>query len=204
MATTDKYSLLWVPSLDRNAALVDITTNSAFVGTRHKNSEGKLVEEVTQDPMDIILSKANIRKFIIPLNSKISTAQEYSPQMPNKLTQYATLGGNSVTVFGEGIKKIGLRVSVIKAGNFWIPYQAGLEAFGKISANPSRYYGSLYLMGFDSTQRALPRKYKVVIESLSFSHRSDRNNIMDADISILVVHDFNTPVGRKSGQWGRL
>lgn len=192
---TNTYSLLWVPSLDPNADLIDITTNPYFVGAKAKDN---------YDFMKILLEKANIRKIIIPLNSKISSAQEYAPQMPNKVTQYATLGGNSVTVFGEGIKKIGIRMSVVKAGNFWVPYHTGLEAISKISGNPSRYYGSLYLMGFDATQVAKPRKYKVVIESLSFSHRSDKNNIMDADISILVVHDFNTPVGRKSGQWGRL
>lgn len=187
------YSLLWVPSLKPDAPLIDVTTNPTIVGSK-----------AVSDPMQVLLEKANVRKIIIPLNSKLSMAQEYAPQLPTKITQYSTLSGNSVTTFGEGIKKIGLRVSVIKIRNFWLPYQVGLEALAKISSNPGRYYGSLYLLGFDATQKSLPRKYKVVIESLSFSIRSDRNNIMDADISILVVHDFNTPNGRKVGQWGRL
>ena len=153
------------------------------------------------DFVQAYLKFANTHDIVIPFNTSICLAQEYSPQITNKIASYSTLGGNSVVSFGQGIKKIGMKISIIKAGAYWIPYNAALEALTVISGQSSRYLGSLFLNGFDLANTSKARKYKVVVESLTPSFRSDRNTTIDYDLNMIVVYDYSS---ERIGKWGKL
>lgn len=148
--------------------------------------------------------------IILPFNTSVALAQEYSPEVKNKLVTYNTLGGNTVTSFGQGIKKVGLRIKIIKAGDNWKVYHKGLEALHYLSANQGRFFGSMFLLGYDTfylkgqeSQRLVSR-YKVVSESLSFSQRSDTNTTESADMQMFVTHDYSDRLGEKLKVWGSL
>jgi hypothetical protein len=157
--------------------------------------------------LDKLVNLGTTTTLILPLNTNIALAEEYSPGIKNRIVEYETLGGNSITTFGQSIKKIGLRIKIIKAGRHWETYYKGLEAMSYLSANQSRYYGSLYLLGYDmfadGTERVVGR-YKVAINSLDFSQRSSENNVVSATLEMSVIYDYGNYAAQKRRIWGAL
>lgn len=156
---------------------------------------------VAEDLLQFYLSNSTDYDISLPFNTGICLAQEYTPQITNKIASYSTLAGNSVVAFGQGIRKLGLKITIIKADKFWVPFSAALEAFTILSGSPTRYLGSLYFNSFDLTNPAAVRKYKVVVESLTPIYRTDRNTTVDFDMNFLVTYDYSSD---KYGRWGKL
>lgn len=147
------------------------------------------------------LEIANTHDIVIPFNTKICIAQEYSPQVQNKVAQYSTLGGNSVVAFGQGIRKISMKILIVKLEPYWVPWAAALEALTVVSGQPSRYLGGLFLHGYDRSNTVKSRKYKVVIESLTPIHRADRTTTIDYEMNFIVTYDYSS---ERYGKWGKL
>ena len=163
--------------------------------------DGALQPSKNIDYLETFLNLAQDTILYLPLNSNIIRSREYSPQAPNRIVQYQTLSGTSVTTFGSGVKKIALKVQIIKAGKLWVPYAAALEALAEVSGNGYRYNGSLFLQGFDQSKTTNARRYKVVIESVSNSTSADMNNVISYDINFLVTYDYSAS---RLGTWGKL
>ena len=181
-----------------------------YVGDNLETSM-QLEEGVSQDPdtfsIQEILRVAYNSTLVIPFNTSIALAQEYRPQIKNKLVKYETLGGNSVTTFGQAIKEVNLRIKIIKAGRLWETYEKGLEAISYLSANQGRYYGAVYLLGYDMFKdgtESLVGRYQVTIDSLDFSHRSSENTTLNADLKMTVLHDYGNYQSQKHRVWGSL
>lgn len=213
-----RYQLMWKPSFPYTRNDSDGPRQRMYViGEKRKyigdtlETSGELTESVSQDPdtfsVQEIIRVAYNSTLVIPFNTSIALAQEYTPQIKNKLVKYETLGGNSVTTFGQAIKQIGLRIKIIKAGRLWETYEKGLEAVSYLSANQGRYYGSLYLLGYDMFKdgtETLAGRYQVAIDGLNFSHRSSENTTMNADLQMTVIHDYGNYQAQKHRIWGSL
>lgn len=154
-----------------------------------------------------IIDLASNTTLILPFNTSVALAQEYTPRYKNKVIEYETLGGNSVTSFGQGIKKIGLKIRILKAGRNWEIYQKGLEAISYLSGNQGRYPGSLYLIGYDQfadgTENVAGR-YKVVVNTLDYAYRSSENTSVNATLEMTVLHDYGHKKSAKNRKWGAL
>lgn len=163
-------------------------------------------------PFGEIVRVAYNSTLILPFNTSVAMAQEYSPGVKNKIVTYNTLGGNTVTTFGQAVKRIGLRIKIIKAGDNWKVYHNGLEALAYLSANQGRFFGNLFLIGYDAfadvkggkSDLAIPTRYKVAIESLDFSQRAETNTTLSADLQMYVIHDYSATRSNKSEIWGSL
>lgn len=196
-----RYQLSWNPSFysndfssvyiigeDKNYAINgrDVTTDFNYTPS-------------AQDLIDLGVT----RGLVLPFNTNIALAQEYAPSIKNKVVTYETMGGNSITTFGEAIRVIGLRIRIIKLSKMWEVYYKGLEALSYLSANQASYYGGLYLTGydsFDSENSAISYKYKVTVSSLDFGFKSDTNTTVTADLKLLVNNDLT----RSRRKWGQL
>jgi len=213
-----RYQLMWKPSFpytrnDDSGArqrMYIIGEKRKYVGDNLETSM-QLEEGVSQDPdtfsIQEILRVAYNSTLVIPFNTSIALAQEYRPQIKNKLVKYETLGGNSVTTFGQAIKEVNLRIKIIKAGRLWETYEKGLEAISYLSANQGRYYGAVYLLGYDMFKdgtESLVGRYQVTIDSLDFSHRSSENTTLNADLKMTVLHDYGNYQSQKHRVWGSL
>lgn len=209
-----RYQLKWQPSFP---ATINGAVRIYVIGEKKKFTgdiaeQANLVpERYSQDPntfsTEEIIRVGYNSTLVIPFNTSIAMAQEYVPQIKNKLVQYHTFGGNSVTTFGAAIKKVGLNIKIIRAGRLWETYVSGLEAVSYLSANQGRYFGALYLLGYDAfhngTERFLGR-YKVSVDSLDFQHRSDTNTVISADMRLVVLHDYTHQASSKKRIWGSL
>lgn len=152
-----------------------------------------------QEFMDLGLQNS----IVLPLNTSLALAQEYAPSIKNKVVMYETVGGNSVTTFGEAIRSLGLRIRIIKMGEEWKMYYKGLETLSALSGNQSQYYGGLYLTAFDSFGgdiQDVAYRYKVTIMSLDFNFKSDNNTSITADLKLIVNQDLS----RRRSKWGQL
>ena len=163
--------------------------------------ENTLIPRMGMDYVSTYLNLGHDTIIHFPLNSSMVLAREYGAQSPNRIVQYQTLSGTSVSSFGQGIKKIALKVTIIKAGILWIPYASALEALAELSGNNYRYSGALFLNGFDQSNPGKARRYKVIVDSISNSTSSDTNNIVNYDISFLVTFDYSSS---RLGSWGKL
>lgn len=199
-----RYQITWRP------AFLSDESSSFILGEDIKwNSVGSSVE----NPSEINSSVTNLQdlinlgltnELVLPLNTNIALAQEYSPSIKNKIVTYETVGGNSVTSFGEAIRNIGLRIRIIKLSSNWEIYYKGLEALSHLSGNQSRYYGSVYLTSYDAfkdNNYQISSRYKVSVLSLDFSFRSAENTTVTADLRLIVNQDFSNNVRRA---WGNL
>lgn len=207
-----RYQLQWKPSFSTS---VNGSVRSYILGEKIKYV-GENLEEATrhEDGYDVntlslqeLIRVAYNSTLILPFNTNVALAQEYSPSYKNKLVQYHTLGGNSVTTFGPAIKKIGMRIRIIKAGRLWETYVKGLEAMAYLSANQGRFYGGLYLLAYDSFKdgtESLAGRYKVSIETLDMQHRSDQNTTVNADLQMVVLRDFGHYRSQKTRLFGSL
>lgn len=203
-----KYQLSWNPAFVENGSSsvyilgedVRFSSNPTGASGSRSPSEFKNVGNV-QDIINLGLRSG----LILPLNTNIALAQEYAPSIKNKIVTYETVGGNSITTFGEAIKVIGLRIRIIRLGEAWQVYYKGLEAISYLSSNQSRYYGGLYLTGFDSFGKdnkglSVSYRYKVTIQSLDFNFKSDSTTTLTADLKMFVNQDLT----RKRQNWGQL
>jgi len=145
--------------------------------------------------------------LILPFNNSVALAEEYTPRYKNKVIEYESLGGNSVTTFGQGIKKIGLKIRIIRAGRNWEIYQKGVEAISYLSGNQSRYPGSLYLIGYDQFAdgtESVSGRYKVIVNTLDYAYRSSENTSVHAMLEMTVLHDYGHKKSAKNRKWGAL
>jgi hypothetical protein len=200
-----RYQLAWNPSFHTaNSSVYILGENIRFneTGTPTAgDTSGNIYNPSLQEIIDLGLSNG----IILPLNTNIALAQEYSPSIKNKVVTYETVGGNSITTFGEAIKTIGLRIRIIRLSNAWNAYYKGLEALSYLSGNQSRYYGGLYLTGYDSfadnrLQPLVSYRYKVTIMSLDFNFKSETNTSLTADLKLVVNQDLS----RSRKKWGQL
>lgn len=214
-----RYQLQWRPTFARPAdsGAGGATLRTYILGEKIKllgydtsemsPTNGKNGYDNNAFPYSEMLRVAYNSTLILPFNTSVALAQEYSPGVRNKVVTYNTLGGNTVTTFGQAVKKIGLRIKIIKAGDNWKVYYRGLEAMAYLSANQGRFFGSLFLLGYDTfpdKTQALISRYKVVVESLDFGHRSDTNTVISADLQMFVTHDYSAQLGEKKNVWGSL
>lgn len=209
-----RYQLQWQPSFP---ATINGAVRMYVIGEKRKytgdaEDEANLRrEDESQDP-DTFSKEELVRvgynsTLILPFNTSVALAQEYTPSIKNKIVSYHSLGGNSVTSFGEAIRKVGLSIKIIKAGRLWETYVSGLEAMAYLSANQGRYYGSLYLLGFDAFHNGTQNyrgRYKVVIESLDMNQRADTNTTLSADLQMIVLQDYSHAATGKRRIWGSL
>jgi hypothetical protein len=203
-----KYQLSWNPSFisPESSSVYILGENLRFnsVSTGASGSSQGLPTTSVGNVQDIInLGLKN--GLVLPLNTNIALAQEYAPSIKNKVVTYETVGGNSITTFGEAIRTIGLRIRIIRLSNAWEIYYKGLEALSYLSANQSRYYGGLYLTGFDSFAGDLKglwvnSRYKVTISNLDFNFKSDSTTTLTADLKMFVNQDLT--ISRE--KWGQL
>jgi hypothetical protein len=210
-----RYQLQWRPSFPSNRngghRMYVIGEKKKYTG-ENENELSLRAPDESQDPNTFSIQEIARVAFnstlIIPFNTGIALAQEYSPMIRNKLVEYRTLGGNSVTTFGQDIKRVGLKIKIIKAGRLWETYVKGLESMQYLSANQGRFYGGLYLIGYDmfaDGSHNVAGRYKVVIDSLEFQHRSDHNTTVNADLQMLVTHDYGHSFEfGKHDVWGAL
>jgi hypothetical protein len=205
-----RYQLSWTPafySAGSSSVYIlgeDVKFSSGSTGAAGSSSESSAGARSVGSLQDIInLGVSN--GLVLPLNTNIALAQEYSPSIKNKVVTYETVGGNSITTFGEAIKTIGLRIRIIRLSDAWQIYYKGLEAISYLSGNQSRYYGGLYLTGFDSfgsdvRSLAVSYRYKVTIGSLDFNFKSDSTTTVTADLKMFVNQDLT----RSRQIWGQL
>lgn len=223
MATAKKqlkrYQLQWRPSFpytrgssggNGGVRVYVLGEKTKYVGPS-LDEAGQLSPSASQDPntfsLQEIIRVGYNSTLILPFNTGIALAQEYTPGVKNKIVKYETMGGNTITTFGQGFKSVGLRVRVIKAGRNWEIYEKGLEALTYLSSNVGRFYGSLYLIGYDTFAdgtQLLAGRYKVVIETLDFQHRSSENTTMNADVQMTVINDYGNYQAEKDKVWGSL
>jgi len=209
-----RYQLQWQPSFP---ATINGAVRMYVIGEKKKytgdsQDEANLrAERESQDPntfsKEEIVRVAYNSTIIIPFNTSVALAQEYSPDVSNKIVEYHSLGGNSVTTFGEAIRKIGLSIKIIKAGRLWETYVSGLEAITYLSANQGRYFGSLYLLGFDAFHNGTQNfrgRYKVTVNKLTMSQASQTNTTVSADMQLTVLQDYSHLSAHKKRVWGSL
>lgn len=209
-----RYQLQWQPSFP---ATVNGAVRMYVVGEKKKytgdsQDEANLrAERDSQDPDEFskeeIVRVAYNSTIIIPFNTSVALAQEYTPDVSNKIVEYHSLGGNSVTTFGEAIRKIGLSIKIIKAGRMWETYVSGLEAVTYLSANQGRYFGSLYLLGFDAFHNGTQNfrgRYKVTVNKLTMQQASQSNTTVSADMQLTVLQDYSHLSTHKKRVWGSL
>lgn len=196
-----RYQLSWNPSFYSNQSssvyVIGEDKNYAFNG-RDVSTNFNFTPS-SQDMIDLAIT----RGLILPLNTNIAIAQEYAPSIKNKVVTYETIGGNSITTFGEAIRTIGLRIRIIKLSEMWEVYYKGIEALSYLSANQSSYYGGLYLTGYDSfddKNSVISYKYKVTVANLEFGFKSDTNTTITADLKLIVNNDLT----RSRRRWGQL
>jgi hypothetical protein len=201
--TLRRYQLSWNPSFTNSTSKVYVLgENIVFSngGTESiQNNEGRVLNPSLQDIIDLGLSNG----IVLPLNTNIALAQEYAPSIKNKVITYETVGGNSITTFGEAIKAIALRIRIIRLSQAWNAYYKGLEALSYLSGNQTRYYGGLYLTGydaFDGENLNVSYRYKVTIMSLDFNFKSESNTSVLADLKMVVNQDLS----RSRRKWGQL
>lgn len=209
-----RYQLQWRPSFSRAIAGDKKTTHRSYTLGEKRRWLGESENDIQRTPefdneisYDTILRVAYNSTLILPFNTSVALAQEYTPGVKNKLVVYNTLGGNTVTTFGQATKRIGLRIRIIKAGKNWEVYYKGLEAMAYLSANQGRFFGNLFLIGydvFDDASQTISGRYKVVVESLDFSQRADSNSTISADLQMVVTHDYSAGLGGKTQVWGSL
>lgn len=209
-----RYQLQWRPTFTRAINNDKRTEHRSYTLGEKMRRLGPGYDNITEHlefdnkiSYDEILRVAYNSTLILPFNTGVALAQEYSPSVKNKLVVYNTLGGNSVTTFGQATKRIGLQIRIIKAGKNWEVYYKGLEALAYLSANQGRYFGNLFLIGydvFDDRSQALTGRYKVVVDSLEFSQRSDTNTTLAANLQMIVTHDYTAGLGGKTQVWGSL
>lgn len=209
-----RYQLMWQPSfpasINGKTRIYVIGEKKKYVGDEKDKSNLALAQfayDHSSFNTEEIIRVGYNSTLILPFNTSVALAQEYTPQLKNKIVQYQTLGGNSITTFGAGIKQVGLIIKVIKAGRKWESYINGLEAVTYLSANQGRYFGSLYLLGYDNfadgTEKYLG-KYKVAVEKLDMQQRSDSNTIVTADLRMVVLQDYSHRASKKHSIWGSL
>lgn len=203
-----KYQLSWNPSFTSPGSSSvfilgeDVRFSSGATGASGE-AQSRDIRNVG-NVQDII--NLGVRNgLVLPLNTNIALAQEYAPSIKNKIVAYETVGGNSITTFGEAIRNIGLRIRIIRLGTAWQVYYKGLEALSYLSGNQSRYYGGLYLTGFDSFPGdnrgvSVSYRYKVTIQSLDFNFKSDTTTTVTADLKMVVNQDLT----KKRQNWGQL
>lgn len=209
-----RYQLQWQPSFP---ATINGSVRMYVIGEKKKytgdsQDEANLrAERESQDPdkfsKEEIVRVAYNSTIIIPFNTSVALAQEYTPDVGNKIVEYHSLGGNSVTTFGEAIKKIGLSIKIIKAGRLWETYVSGLEAVTYLSANQGRYFGSLYLLGFDAFRNGTEKfrgRYKVTVNKLTMQQASQTNTTVSADMQLTVLQDYSHLSTHKKRVWGSL
>ncbi|MFA5626215.1 MAG: hypothetical protein WC965_01905 [Thiohalomonadaceae bacterium] len=202
-----RYQLQWRPSFTSGAG-----RRTYVVGEKTKlvGDDYSTLNEYPVSHSDMrfanLLRLAYNSTIILPFNTSVALAQEYAPGVKNKVIQYNTLGGNTVTTFGQGIQKVGLRIKIIKAGENWKDYYDGLKAIHYLSSNQGRFFGSTFLLGYDTfdSETTLTARYKVVTDSLDFSYRADTNTTVSADLQMFVSHDYSSKLGEKSQVWGSL
>jgi hypothetical protein len=197
-----RYQLIWKPSFTSgNSSSYVIGENLKYgsVGPGLK-SDLRNKNLSVQDLIDLGITN----ELILPINTNIALGQEYSPSIKNKVVTYETVGGNSITTFGEAIRVIGMRIRIIRLSNEWELYYKALEALSYLSGNQARYYGSVYLNGYDFFDDVkdftLSNRYKVTISSLDFSFKSDSNTTVTADLKMFVNQDLS----RTRSRWGQL
>jgi hypothetical protein len=220
-----KYQLQWRPTFpftpagETGVRMYVFGDRKVYTGQNYDSlsEQGALdpqsaqIESIFDDPnvftLPDIIKLAQSTTLILPFNTGVALAQEYSPQINNKIVPYETLGGNSVTTFGQGIRRIGLQVRIIKAGRNWETYYKGLEALSYLSGNQGRYPGSLYLLGYDmfsdGTQNLVGR-YKVAINNLDLTQRSSENTSVSGSLDMTVIHDYGQYQSQKRRVWGAL
>lgn len=214
LVETRRYQLQWQPAFP---ATINGQIRMYVAGEKKKYvgddlATSRMVRpEYAQDynnfSKEEIIRVGHNSTIIIPFNTGVAKAQEYTPQMSNKVIEQLSLGGNTVTSFGESIKKIGLSVKVIKLGRSWEEYISAIEAVSYLSANHGRVYGSLYLMGFDAFHNGVEKyrgRYKVVVTKHDFQYRSDTNTTVTGDIQMLVTKDMSMVSGHHKQPWGAL
>jgi len=200
--TLKRYQLQWKPSFSAQKTII-LGENTEYLNESN--------QRVGTDPnffsLSTIINSAYDSRLVLPFNTSVALAEEYTPQIKNKVVKYETLGGNSITTFGQAIRQVGLKIKIIKAGRHWEIYEKGLEAMSYLSGNQTRFYGSLYLLGYDmfaDGTENLAGRYKVVIESLDFSHRSSENTVLSASLLMSVLHDYGHYSSQKRRKWGSL
>lgn len=206
-----RYQLQWRPSFPATksggARIYVLGEKLKYTGENYEEASKLGSYDLTTFGLQEIIRVAYNSTLILPLNSSIALAQEYSPSYKNKIVQQHTLGGNSVTTFGAAIKKLGLRIRIIKAGNLWQNYVNGLEALAYLSANQGRFYGGLYFISYDTFEdgtEKLVGRYKVTVESLDFQHRSETNTTVSADLQMVVLRDYGHFRSAKNRIYGSL
>jgi len=169
--------------------------------------EGQVGLDPNATSLSDLISLGSNTTLILPFNTTVALAQEYTPRYKNKVIEYETLGGNSITTFGEGIKKIGLKIRIIRAGRNYEIYQKGVEAMAYLSGNQSRYPGSLYLIGYDQFSdgtETVAGRYKVIVNTLDYAYRSSENTSINATLEMTVLHDYGHRKSAKNRKWGAL
>lgn len=213
-AKNTKYHLVWYPPFPMKDGkhepyvvgrtienqLTPLKRSTSKEAARAGGSYTYRTEHTVADYLKTFTEMGYSRELILPMGELPLFAQEYSSQATNKITQYSTLGGNSLISFGPLPKKITLRASLIKAGDHWVPFAAMIEAMSNMSGSQAKYSGSLVLYGYDKISIAKTRKYKVMIESVTSSHSATKQ-IIDYDITFLVSVDYSSEI---PSDWGRL
>jgi len=220
-----RYQLQWRPNLpfspggDNGVRLYIFGEGNVYTGTDYENlniqgdlePNSQAIEGIIDDPniftLSDVLKLAQDTTLILPFNTGIALAQEYSPKIVNRVIEHETLSANKITTFGQGIRKIGLNIKIIKAGRNWETYYKGLEALSYLSGKREEYYGSLYLLGFDmfaDGTQAIAGKYKVTVSSLNFSQRSSENTVVNANLEMTVLYDYGNYQAQKHRYWGAL
>lgn len=204
--TLRRYQLAWNPSFYDSSSRVYVlgeniiySSEGTVQNTNTDPQNPRIVNPTLQEIIDLGLSNG----IVLPLNTNIALAQEYSPSVKNKVITYETVGGNSITTFGEAIKSLALRIRIIRLSESWNAYYKGLEALSYLSGNQSRYYGGLYLTGYDAFGKDslnVSYRYKVTIMSLDFNFRSENNTSIVADLKMVVNQDLS----RSRTKWGQL
>lgn len=197
-----RYQLAWNPAFYGNNSSVYV------LGENLRYSPGGTQSKQDPDTVGSLQDIINLgitNGLVLPLNTNIALAQEYAPSIKNKVVTYETVGGNSITTFGEAIKTIGMRIRIIRLSNAWNIYYKGLEALSYLSGNQTRYYGGLYLTGYDAfpdkaDSSIISYRYKVTISSLDFNFKSDNNTTISADLKMFVNQDLT----RSRQVWGNL
>jgi hypothetical protein len=202
-----KYQLSWNPTfINPGTSSVYVFGESLKLTSNSTGASGTSAASsyLYVNNLQDIINLGITNGLVLPLNTNLALAQEYAPSIKNKIVTYETIGGNSITTFGEAIKTIGLRIRIIRLGLEWEIYYKGLEAISYLSGNQSRYYGGLYLTGFDSfsgdSNLAVSYRYKVTISSLDFNFKSDSTTTVTADLKMFVNQDLTT----SRQVWGQL
>lgn len=207
-----RYQLQWRPSFNANRSgpvrMYVLGEKVKYVGdTQEGATKYPNGYDINTFSLQEIIRVAYNSTLILPFNTSIALAQEYSPVYKNKIVQYHTLGGNSVTTFGPAIKKVGMRIRIIKAGRNWETYAKGLEAMAYLSANQGRFYGGLYLLAYDAYKdgtELMTGRYKVTVDTLEMTHRSDHNTTVNADLQMVVLRDYGHYRSQKNRIYGSL